>query len=126
MLHLTLGTLAEEYSKSDNLFVFIHENQLGRSYGNPLPKEIRYEIVKVSLQRVRPCDICRRLGIFHGFASKLLSKYSRKGWLNLIWRRRRCRQTPSYHPSLGRENRTVLEGTTWDLFLGDTRSVGQS
>ena len=56
-------------------------NQLGGAYinGKPLPKEIRHEILTLSRQGFRPCDISRRLRITHGCISKLLSKYRQTG-----------------------------------------------
>ncbi|CAI5452472.1 unnamed protein product [Caenorhabditis angaria] len=56
-------------------------NQLGGVFvnGRPLPISLRYKIVELANQGIRPCDISRQLKISHGCVSKILTRYSENG-----------------------------------------------
>merc|ERR1712062_419359 len=56
-------------------------NQLGGRYvnGRPLSLQIRKEIVRLSKEGVRPCDISRELRVSHGCVSKILTRYETTG-----------------------------------------------
>lgn len=51
-------------------------NQLGGHFvnGRPLPDFVRNQIVDLSRQGVRPCDISRKLRVSHGCVSKILGR----------------------------------------------------
>lgn len=51
-------------------------NQLGGHFvnGRPLPDFVRNQIVDLSRQGVRPCDISRQLRVSHGCVSKILGR----------------------------------------------------
>ncbi|OTF71819.1 hypothetical protein BLA29_009493, partial [Euroglyphus maynei] len=59
----------------------ISTNQLGGSFSNgkPLPFDSRLQILAMSLNGYRPCDISRRLLVSHGCVSKILAKFNKTG-----------------------------------------------
>ncbi|RXG59460.1 Paired box protein Pax-1, partial [Armadillidium vulgare] len=52
-------------------------NQLGGVFvnGRPLPTHIRYQIVQLAQQGIRPCDISRQLRVSHGVFRKFLQVF---------------------------------------------------
>lgn len=59
-------------------------NQLGGRYvnGRPLSIAMRKEIVRMSKDGIRPCDISRELRVSHGCVSKILTRYEETGSVN--------------------------------------------
>src|SRR5690625_4785578 len=59
----------------------ISTNQLGGCFSNgkPLPFGSRLQILSMSLNGYRPCDISRKLLVSHGCVSKILTKYHKTG-----------------------------------------------
>lgn len=56
-------------------------NQLGGLFinGRPLPNHIRYKIVSMAADGVRPCNISRQLKVSHGCVSKILNRFQETG-----------------------------------------------
>ena len=56
-------------------------NQLGGLFinGRPLPNHIRYKIVTMAADGVRPCNISRQLKVSHGCVSKILNRFQETG-----------------------------------------------
>lgn len=56
-------------------------NQLGGIFvnGRPLPRWVRLQIIALSQQGTRPCDISRQLKVSHGCVSKILSRFTENG-----------------------------------------------
>ncbi|ESO12520.1 hypothetical protein HELRODRAFT_144418, partial [Helobdella robusta] len=58
-------------------------NQLGRMFvnGRPLPLWMRFKIIQLAQQQVRPCDISKILKVSHGCISKILTRFHKNGSL---------------------------------------------
>ena len=56
-------------------------NQLGGVFtnGKPLPDHIRQDIIRMSLQGIKSCEISRQLKISHGCISKILNRFHSTG-----------------------------------------------
>ncbi|XP_015110784.1 protein gooseberry-like [Diachasma alloeum] len=56
-------------------------NQLGGIFinGRPLPNSVRHQIIMMSHQNIRPCEISRKLRVSHGCVSKILNRYQETG-----------------------------------------------
>lgn len=56
-------------------------NQLGGLFinGRPLPHHIRWRIVEMAANGVRPCNISRQLKVSHGCVSKILNRFQETG-----------------------------------------------
>lgn len=56
-------------------------NQLGGLFinGRPLPHHIRWRIVAMAADGVRPCNISRQLKVSHGCVSKILNRFQETG-----------------------------------------------
>lgn len=56
-------------------------NQLGGLFinGRPLPHQIRWRIVQMAAEGVRPCNISRQLKVSHGCVSKILNRFQETG-----------------------------------------------
>lgn len=56
-------------------------NQLGGVFinGRPLPNHLRCQIIQMSHDGVRPCNISRALKVSHGCVSKILNRYHETG-----------------------------------------------
>lgn len=54
---------------------------MGGSYvnGKALPESVRKQIIEMSLNNIRACDIAKQLKVSHGCVSKLLKKYRNTG-----------------------------------------------
>lgn len=94
-------------------------NQLGGLFinGRPLPHQIRWRIVEMAANGVRPCNISRQLKVSHGCVSKILNRFQetgsiRPGVIGGSKKSQQHQQQSSSNSSGGQSSSTNSSGST--------------